>query len=170
MRPKIYLPVLGLAGLTVILLWPDKAHRPKPGSASVAEPAAIAGSIPVNSSPPPAKPAMAAPIIAPDSVPAKPAAITGEELQALAMNNDAESLQKILAALNSSDPEIRAAAREAAVQFGDRSAAVQLRAAADAATDYSEKQALLEAADFLELPSLDLRMTNRLPAPSTAPR
>jgi len=83
--------------------------------------------------------------------------LTVEELRSLAMNDDADSLQAILDELTNSDPEIRAAAREAAVQFGDRTAAPPLRAVAAQMEDLDEKKALLEAADFLELPSLKVR-------------
>jgi hypothetical protein len=76
------------------------------------------------------------------------------ELQALAMNDDAASLNSILAELANPDPQIRAAAREAAVQFGDAGAATALRAAVEKTDEDAEKIALLEAARFLELPSL----------------
>jgi predicted component of type VI protein secretion system len=93
----------------------------------------------------------------PTATPASPAvapARTAEELQTLAMHDDADSLNAILAELANPDPEIRAAAREAAVQFGDRAAVPLLRAAAAVTDDLEEKKALLDAADFLELPPL----------------
>jgi hypothetical protein len=87
---------------------------------------------------------------------------TVEELQALAMQDDADALKSILAALTNSDPQIREAARDAAVQFGDRTAAPVLRSAADQVEDLKEKIALREAADFLELPPLKIHpATNR---------
>jgi HEAT repeat protein len=89
---------------------------------------------------------------------------TVEELQALAMRDDADSLKSILAALTNSDPQIREAARDAAVQFGDRTAAPALRAAADQVEDLKEKIALREAADFLELPPLEIHPATNRPA------
>lgn len=89
--------------------------------------------------------------------PPPPPARTVDELEALAMNQDADSLRAILAELTNADPEIRAAARKAAVQFGDRAAAPELRAVAAGTEDVDEKRALLEAADFLELPPLEIR-------------
>lgn len=89
--------------------------------------------------------------------PPPPPARTVDELEALAMNQDADSLQAILAELTNADPEIRAAARKAAVQFGDRAAAPELRDVAARIEDVDEKRALLEAADFLELPPLEIR-------------
>ena len=89
---------------------------------------------------------------------------TVEELQALAMQDDADALKSILAALTNSDPQIREAARDAAVQFGDRAAAPALRAAADQIEDPKEKIALREAADFLELPPLEIHPATNRPA------
>lgn len=78
------------------------------------------------------------------------------------MNNDATSLNAILEALTDSDPQIRAAAREAAIQFGDASAAVRLREVAAQTEDVAEKNALLEAAKYLELPSLPATSSTNL--------
>lgn len=86
-----------------------------------------------------------------------------EKLQSLAMNKDTDSLGKILAELNNADPQIRAAARDAAVQYGDRVAVPALRVAANQAEDLDEKKALLEAADYLELPALELPATSQSP-------
>lgn len=163
MRPKIYLPVLGLAALALALLWAGKSHPQKTPATTVAKTNSV------EEKPLPA--AAAEPVVLTPSptvtvtLPAATATVTAEDLQSLAMNSDPESLQKILAALTSPDPEIRTAAREAAVQFGDRTAATKLRTVAADTADPSEKAALLEAASFLELPSLDTRSaTNRIPA------
>jgi hypothetical protein len=76
------------------------------------------------------------------------------ELMDLAMENDDSSLQTILAELNNRDPAIRAAATEAAIQFSSRDAIPALLDAANRTEDPKEKQALVEAAEFLKLPSL----------------
>ena len=76
-----------------------------------------------------------------------------EKLQALAMEADTASLNFILGALTDPDPEVRAAAREAAIQFGDPKAAGPLRDAAAKVDNLEEKVALLDAAKYLELPA-----------------
>ena len=77
------------------------------------------------------------------------------ELTNLAMNNDANSLNKIWMELSNSDKEIRAGALDAVVQFGDRSAAPRLRALAAQTEDPTEKASMIAAADYLELPTPD---------------
>ncbi len=80
----------------------------------------------------------------------------------LAMNNDAQSLKAICADLYSSDKEIRAAAIDAVVQFGDKSVVPRLRALAQQSNDSDEKAHLQQAADTLELPNLsELKPTPR---------
>lgn len=106
------------------------------------------------------------------STPAAPAIIAQkiEVLQQLAMNSDADSLNAILAELTNSSPDIRAAAREAAVQFGNVSAVPSLRQAAAQMEDLDEKVALLEAAKYLELPSFPVTSsTNLHPSGITPP-
>jgi len=75
-------------------------------------------------------------------------------LQELAMEDDSASLEIILSELNNRDPEIREAARESAVQFGSRDAIPKLADAALQTDDAHEKAALLDAIEFLKLPSL----------------
>lgn len=76
------------------------------------------------------------------------------ELMALAMNNDAVSFNTIWSELSNPDREIRAGALAAVVQFGDRSVSPRLRDLAAKIDDAEEKVAILDAANFLELPSL----------------
>lgn len=75
------------------------------------------------------------------------------ELIELGARNDPESLQKILVRLRDSKPEIRAAALEATIQFGSRDAIPFLKELAAETEDAHEKVALLDAVEFLELPS-----------------
>lgn len=75
-------------------------------------------------------------------------------LQDLSMDNRDSSLRTILGELSNRDPEIRKAAREAAVQFASRDAIPGLLEAAAQTDDPAEKKELIEAADFLKLPSL----------------
>ena len=76
------------------------------------------------------------------------------ELNDLAMNSDTNSLSTILAELNNSDKEIRKGALEAVIQFADRAAIPRLHEIADRTEDATEKAALLEAIEYLKLPSL----------------
>jgi hypothetical protein len=76
------------------------------------------------------------------------------ELGDLAMADDATSLDTILSELTNRDPEIRNAAREAAVQFGSRDAIPKLTDVALQTDDAHEKAALTEAIEFLKLPTL----------------
>ena len=70
------------------------------------------------------------------------------------MNNDPASLSNILADLTYPDKKVREAAIEAAKQFGSTNAIPVLKDLAAHDEDPEEKAALLEAADFLSLPSL----------------
>ena len=166
MKPKaVILILLPACAMLVLASWASGWFRAKKTSAPLVQrtEAASAGS--------PEKPVAATvsnPVISPSTdlhsagSPTEIRPRTVEELQALAMKDDADSLKSILAELTNSDPQIREAARDAAVQFGDRAAAPALRAAADQMEDLKEKIALREAADFLELPPLEIHpATNR---------
>ena len=63
-----------------------------------------------------------------------------------------EALPVLAPYLTHSDPAIREFAREAVVQVGHHEGAAVLRAAADKVKDPREAVALLDAADFLEIP------------------
>jgi hypothetical protein len=76
------------------------------------------------------------------------------ELMDLGMNDDAQSLNTILSELNNRDPEIRKAAVEATVQFGSRDAIPNLMDAAAQTDDPQEKAEIMEAIQFLKLPTL----------------
>jgi hypothetical protein len=94
-----------------------------------------------------------------------------EKLQDLQSEDDPQSLQAILAELTNSDKKIREAAIEATVQFGSRDAIPVLRNLAAYTDDVDEKKELLDAAKFLELPTLsevraqnpDVKMQNTVP-------
>jgi hypothetical protein len=101
------------------------------------------------------------------------------ELDALAMNNDAASLETILSELHNPDRQIRKGALEAAIQFDDRAAIPRLKEIAAQTEDEDEKEEILKAADYLNLPSLTeylaqqqaqreaLGLTNPPPRPRT---
>jgi hypothetical protein len=69
----------------------------------------------------------------------------------LGMQSDMPSLIVILSELSSRDPEIRSAAREAAIQFGSRGALPELQKAISQTDDPHEKADMAEAIEFLSL-------------------
>ena len=76
------------------------------------------------------------------------------ELLELGTKDDPTSLETILGELTNRDPEIRKAAVEASMQFGSRDAIPKLMDAAAQTDDPHEKAEILEAIEFLKLPSL----------------
>jgi hypothetical protein len=127
------------------------AAGPPPDSAAAVSPAAAKIE---TASPPPMAPAPAtANILTPEQ---QSAAIEAEtdRLQQWSVNDDPASLSNILNDLNSPEKEIRDAAIEAVKQFGSTNAIPALKAAAANTTDTEEQTALLEAADFLSLPTI----------------
>ena len=76
-----------------------------------------------------------------------------EELTDLAMNADSGSLDTILSELTNRDPQIRKAALEATIQFGSRDAIPKLMDAVSQIDEPKEKADILEAVEFLKLPS-----------------
>jgi HEAT repeat protein len=70
------------------------------------------------------------------------------------MNDDPASLSSILADLTNSEKEIREAAIEATEQFGSTNAIPILKNLAANDADPKEKAALLDAANFISLPSI----------------
>ncbi len=76
-----------------------------------------------------------------------------DELEFAALSYDAVELPVIESYLLHPDPEIREAALDAMLTLGDAAASPMLRAAAAQAYSPHEAVELLEAADFLELPS-----------------
>jgi hypothetical protein len=85
-----------------------------------------------------------------------------DKLSELQANDDAGSLHAILADLTNSDKEIRAAAVESTIQFESRDAIPVLQDLAARTEDPGEKKALLDAVDFLALPTLtEAREQNR---------
>ena len=75
-------------------------------------------------------------------------------LQDLSAQDDPASLSAIVNDLTNSEKEVRLAAIEATKQFGSKDAIPVLQADVASAADTDEKIALLEAADFLALPTL----------------
>jgi HEAT repeats len=76
------------------------------------------------------------------------------DLEELAMADDAGSLGMILSELDNPNPQIRAAALEATIQFGSRDAIPTLQEVAARTDDPEAKGALEHAIAYLTLPSL----------------
>ena len=172
MRLKIVAIVLvaGLAGLAVILYLKPRSHPPvekvpeivtstpavvpatskAAPSISPAPAAADNGHAPAPLKPAPGTLVSLAPAVMVDDPVVQAKIDRLEELQA---NYDAESLREILSALTDTNPVIRHVAIEATTQFRDRAAIPTLENLAASTTDPAEKQELLDAAEFLKLPT-----------------
>jgi hypothetical protein len=159
MRPKFVFTLLLLAFLVLgaaFLLKPHwgNAPTPPPVTESVTPAPVVSVAPPPAPAPVPAAP-VATHVLTPEQ---RQAAIDAEtdRLQQWSMNDDPASLSNILADLTSPENEIREAAIEAAMQFGSTNAIPTLKAVAANTDDTEEQIALLEAADFLSLPSMDI--------------
>jgi hypothetical protein len=103
-----------------------------------------------------------APVVPPVLPSPDPAAMTAkikedtiERLMDLSANEDSGSLSTILSELENPDKEIRAAALEAAIQFGERTNTIaRLTDLLQRIGDDDERAALREAIEFIKLPSL----------------
>lgn len=144
----VLLAVVALGGVVFL-----KRHAPAPA------PAPVAAAAPA---PQASTAAMPAPLPLPTataSTPA-PAPVTPEEeidrLQDWSRNDDPQSLSNILADLTSPDKDVREAAIEAAKQFGSTNAIPALKAAAMNSSDTDEQVEMLQAAQFLALPPMDV--------------
>ena len=93
-----------------------------------------------------------------------------DELLDLGMENDPAALDAILSEINNPEPRIREAAVGAAVQFGSRDALPKLEEALGRADDPKEKSTLLEAIEFLKLPTLTEALSQSNQPAGFAPR
>ena len=171
MRPKIVIVVLlvGIAGIAAIFLLKHAATPPatiQTPPEIVSQPAAPPVT-PAADNPTPAKPVATFANAPVEKTISQPAADTNalaeahdamvqaevDKLTELQANDDAASLHAILADLTNSDKEIRAAAVESTIQFGSRDAIPVLQDLAAHTTAPDEKKNLLDAADFLALPT-----------------
>ena len=172
MRPKIVIVVLlvGIAGIATIF-WLKHAATPVQPAAPVIASQEAAPAVPptsITSNATPAKPVATFANAPVEKTISRPAADTNalaethdamvqaevDKLTELQANDDAASLHAIMADLTNSDKEIRAAAVESTIQFGSRDAIPVLQDLAARTTDPGEKKDLLDAADFLALPTL----------------
>ena len=166
MRLKIILPLALAAALIPALLFLKPAPPPEPAeTADLTAPAAPASTastaVPVRPIASPAAPdpvpTVAAPLPATADAEAEKEAAEIQakidRLEDLQANDDAESLHAILNELTDSNRVVRHAAIEATTQFRDRAAIPVLTDLAARTTDPEEKQELLDAVEFLTLPT-----------------
>jgi hypothetical protein len=83
------------------------------------------------------------------------------ELERLARESGADSLNAILLELENPDKEIRKGALEATIQFRDRSSIPRLEVIAASTADPEEKTEILEAIEYLKLPTLTERLAEQ---------
>jgi hypothetical protein len=158
MRPKIVILILlaGLAGVTGIILIKHRGSPPPAAPITVAKTKpATPQTAPTITAVPPHAPA---PVAAAPTPEQQQAAIDAEKdrLEQWSMNDDTASLSNILVDLTNPDKEIRMAAIEGTEQFGSTNAIPILKNLAAHNEDPEEKAALIEAANFIALPSLEL--------------
>jgi hypothetical protein len=84
-----------------------------------------------------------------------------DQLMDLAMTSERSSFDIIMSELTNRDPQIRKAAVQAAIQYGSRDAIPKLMEVAAQTDDPKEKAEIIEAADYLKLPSLTEVMAAR---------
>jgi len=168
MRAKVIIPVLGCAILVMVLagLAGFGVFSPAPtplDPGSVAESPPLTPAIPV---PPAPHHRVAGP--QPVEIPIQPEVDPVElqlrqmeaagrkiaELRDLAAAKEAGSLRAILSELSNPDVEIRRAALDATVEFGDRDAIPALQRAMESNPDPQEKVNIQKAISFLQLPTL----------------
>ena len=178
MRPKVVVVILLLAvGLLGVIALASKALRPHPTTcpdSGMVSPTASALINPVEapaSHPPPV--VAVVPVAGTNDAAAHAQYVRQRiaELQALSWNDDLESRDAILSELkNNPEKAIRAAALEAAIQFDDRSVVPPLQEIAAQTRDPEEKQKILDAIDYINLPSLsEYLAANPNSTPGSAP-
>lgn len=183
MKKVLLLPVIAGVLLVVYLAWPRERRTAPLSAPPGATPAQSTATAPVSapsarSAPTPARLAaseeVAAPVAtpvtpqsAPLSAPAKAAAL--EAMHEAMVTYDPAKLPAIAAYLNHADEDLRQAALDNMIQMGEAAAAPLLRTASEKARSPQEALAMLDAADFLELPPAQLSVNRRPAPPADAP-
>lgn len=183
MRLKLLVIVL-VAAIAVVGLGYYLSHpTPKPVTGEATVPVATNSPAPVEdyapvhpaqthvSDPLPTPPAVDVDTNQPQAMSAERADYIRSRVEALgkaAMLHTPESYQTIVTELTNSEKEIRAEALDAAIEHGNRAIIPYLRELAAKTEDPYEKIELMEAADFIALPSItELRQQKRLQAPKS---
>ena len=184
MSPRLALALCATSAAVLGGFW---LFRPAPASAPPAprETTAAAPATPAPHAslgapvpqPPSDEPAPAPPAPAPSPAPGEPDALPASadadiaRIESAVASGQADALPVVAAYLTHSEPAVRSAAREGMLQMGLEEAAPLLREAAGKSKDPREAILLLDAADFLALPSLPTDDGHRSrPAPPPPPR
>ena len=93
-----------------------------------------------------------------------------EQINDASVTYDPRELSKIQPFLTHADPEVRKAAMNGMIVLGDASAGAMLRDAAKSAQSPQEAVAMLEAADYVELPSATNDLRNKIRKHAGKPR
>lgn len=168
MRPKVVFVVLlftlAIVGAIIFL-----KQRPAPVALPASESPPVASTMPAPEPAkepipvPPPQVSTSAPVVTRALSPKEHEAVVDAEVERLsnwAMNNDPESLSNIVNDLVSPEKDIRVAAINAAKQFESPDAIPALKAAAAVAVNAGNSQEavdMLEAADWLALPTVEFR-------------
>lgn len=156
----VVLAAIAVSTMLVLRFWPRPETSGEKSPPAVASRDATGASEPSETRPPveAGGRALAPAVVGPSSSsdPSDPSTQRARiaKLDALAREEDPESLQSILAALEDPDPVIRKAALQATRSYGSRDAVPRLRELAAASDDLDEQAALLDAVKFLEMPTL----------------
>ena len=165
MRPKFVITLLCVAGLIILLaLLAKQQPLPKPLPAAVALPETVAAPVP---DPAPELPSL---VVTPAPLPVSPSrppvAVLSQEdrvamvateiarINAVIGKNDPDSEALVLSELTNSEPQVRDLAVAAVKQLGDRSVIPALTNLAMTIADYDQRHAVMEAANFLALPTI----------------
>ncbi len=163
MRPKVVLAILLMAaGVLAVAVMLSKVFRPQPAVAPAPVAITHSNSSPVTPGPEPAVEIAPAPITITNR---DTNAIArqdheeqvrnrAEELMDLARQDSPAATQQIVDELKNPDKAIRRAALDALEQANDRSVIPQMQQIADQTDDPDDKQAIQDAMDFINLPSL----------------
>jgi hypothetical protein len=165
LRPKVVIAILSIAlGVLGILAWISRDSRPQPDAVPAEHSPADANPALVVPAAKPANAGWIAPSVAANAGTATAAGSENEydklvdtrcaELKAMAMQNDPQAHQQIVDELQNADKNIRQAALEALKQADDRSVVPRMQQMADQTNDPARKQEILDAIEFINLPSL----------------
>jgi hypothetical protein len=155
MRPKVVFAILLLAigvAIAAVLVKHLGAPAPAPAVVSTSAPVQTPATSVAMPAPAPFTAAPPQPLTADEQEATNQAEI--DQLMEWSRNDDPQSLSNILTDLSSPQKDVREAAIEAAKQFGSTNAIPALKAAAINATDTDEQIEMLQAANFLTLPSI----------------
>ena len=179
MRPKFVIILLSVAGLIILLALLAKQQlqqSPKPIPApAMAIDVAVPAPVPKQLSAPELPPAVLVQTPLPVKSDPVPVAELSQERQdsmvaaeitqinAVIGKSDPDSMALILSYLTNSEPQLRELAVAAVKQSGDRSIIPALTNLAMTIDDYEQRHAVMDAANFLALPSINEALPDLMP-------